>query len=461
MSHFPSPSLRPLLALLGAAALAVTLAAEPPVRDYSVSDATSEVLPKFKVVADAKNYDAALAILDAQIAKVPADSYDAAMLNQIKVQTLFQKGDFSKAIEPMEHALEISDAHNPTYFEERVTRDLLNYLTQLYVQEAVSSKNPVVASQLFAKADANMQKWLKLTPNSTADAQLLYAQLLYSWAAQNPEKPDLKLIQRALDQAEIGLHLAIHPKDTFYVIKLAALQQLGRTTETAEMFELLIKQKPESSTYYQQLAATYLGLSAQSGISSSEAMDLSLRAALTIERAQAQGHMNTPQYNFNLVGIYFNMGQFEKAADLLEAGLKAGTIDNEQKNWELYALCYQQLERPLKSIEVLKQAAKVFPKSGQLEFMIAQAYNGLEKSDEALPHLQAAVAKGNLTKPHQVYSYLAYVAYELKKFDIALEAAQKAVSDPEGAKDRQAQGLLKGIQDVMKEREAKKEKTKI
>ncbi|SDS33967.1 hypothetical protein [Opitutus sp. GAS368] len=446
MSHFPSPSLRPLLTLLGAAALAVTLAAQQPVRDYSLTDATGEVLPKFKLAADAKNYDAALAILDAQIAKVPADSYDAATLEQIKVQTLFQKGDFARAIEPMEHALAVSDAHTPTYFEERITRDLQNYLTQLYVQEAVGSKNPAVASKLFEKADGSMQKWLKLAPNSTADAQLLYAQLLYSWAVQNPEKPDLKLIQRALDQAEIGLHLAIHPKDTFYLIKLAALQQLGRTAETAEMFELLIKQKPESSTYYQQLAATYLGTGQE------------LRAALTIERAQAQGHMATPQYNFNLVGIYFNMGQFEKAADLLEAGLKAGTIDNEQKNWELYALCYQQLERPLKSIEVLKQAAKVFPKSGQIEFMIAQAYNGLEKSDEALPHLQAAIAKGNLTKPHQVYSYLAYVAYEMKKFDIALDAAEKAVADPEGAKDRQAQGLLKGIKDIIKEREAKKAK---
>jgi len=447
MSHLSSPTFRPFLALLGAAVLAVTLPAQQqPVRDYAFTDATSEVLPKFKAVADAKNYDAAIAILDAQIAKVPADSYDAAMLYQIKVQTLFQKGDFSKAIEPMERALAISEAKTPTYFEERITRDLLNYLTQLYVQEAVQSKNPAVASKLFQKADNSMQQWLKLNPKSTADAQLLYSQLLYTWAIQNPEKPDLKLVQRSLDQTEIGLHLAIHPKDTFYVLKLAALQQLGRTAETAEMFEVLIKQKPESSTYYQQLAATYLSTSQE------------LRAALTIERAQAQGHMNTPQYNFNLVGIYFNMGQYEKAADLLDAGLKAGTIDNEQKNWELYALCYQQLDRPLKSIDVLKQASKVFPKSGQIEFMIAQAYHGLEKTDEALPHLEAAVAKGNLTKPHQVYMYLAYIAFELKKFDKALDAAQKAAATPEGAKDPQTKGMIKAIEDTMRDREAKKAK---
>jgi len=446
MSHLSPSLLRSTLALLGSAALAATLAAQQPVRDYAFTDATSEVLPKYKQVVDAKNYDAAIAILDAQIAKVPADSYDAAMLYQIKTQTLLQKGDFPKAIEPTEKALAISDAKTPTYFEERITRDLLYFLTQLYVQEAVQTKVPAVATNLFVKADASMQKWLKLTPKSSADAQLLYAQLLYTWAVQNPEKPEIKLIQRALDQTEIGLKLAIRPKDTFYVLKLAALQQLGRTAETADMFELLIKQKPESSTYYQQLAATYL----------SSGQDL--RAALTIERAQAQGHMNTSQYHFNLVGIYFNLGQYEKAADLLESGLKAGTIENELKNWELYALCYQQLERPMKSIDVLKQAAKAFPKSGQLEFMIGQAYHGLEKTDDALVHLQAAVAKGGLTKPHQAYMYLAYIAFELKKFDVALDSAQKAAALPEGAKDPQTQAMIKAIQDTIADREAKKAK---
>jgi tetratricopeptide (TPR) repeat protein len=454
MSHFISRLPRPLLAALGASVLAVALSAQQPARDYSWSDSSQEMLPKFKTVVEAKNFDAAIAMLDAQIAKVPADSYDAAMLNQIKVQTLFQKGDFAKAIEPMERALALSEAKTPSYFDERVTRDLLNYLTQLYVQEAVQTKNPAAATKLFEKGDATMQKWLKLTPKSTADSQLLYAQLLYTWAVQNPEKPDLKLIQRALDETEKGLHLAIRPKDTFYVLKLASLQQLGRTAETAEMFELLIKQKPESSTYYQQLAATYLGLAGQAGDSPSAANELNLRAALTIERAQAQGHMNTPQYHFNLVGIYFNMGQFEKAADLLEAGLKAGTIENEQKNWELYALCYQQMERPLKSIEVLKQATKVFPKSGQLEFMIAQAYHGLEKSDEALSHATAAVAKGGLTKPHQTYLFLAYMGYELKKYDIALEAAKKAAAIPEGAKD--GANMVRSIEEIIKDRDAKK-----
>jgi tetratricopeptide (TPR) repeat protein len=81
--------------------------------------------------------------------------------------------------------------------------------------------------------------------------------------------------------------------------------------------------------------------------------------------------MNTPKDRFNLIGIYFNHGQYEKAAELLEVNLKNGGIENDSKNWELLNYSYQQLERPLKGIEALKQATKFFPKNGQLEFMIA------------------------------------------------------------------------------------------
>ncbi len=72
--------------------------------------------------------------------------------------------------------------------------------------------------------------------------------------------------------------------------------------------------------------------------------------------------------------------------------------------------------------------------------------------------MQAAVAKGNLSKPHQVLMYLAYIAFELKRFDIALEAAKKALATPEGAKDPQTKNMIKAIEDTIKDREEKKAK---
>jgi len=436
---------RSCLALLGAGLLLGTaFAAEAPVRDYSPSDATSEMLPKYRTAIEAKDYAGALTLLDAQLAKVDADSYDAALIYQIKTQTLLQKGDFSASVVPLEKGLALSDSKTPTYYEERATRELVYFLASLYLQEAVQAKVPAVATLNYQKGVKAMERWLTLTPKTTPEAQLIYAQLLYNWAVQNPEHANLDLIKRALEQVEIGLHLSTHPRDTLYIFKMACLQQLNRVEELTETLELIVKMKPDSANYWQQLAGYYLQA------------EQPLRAVITIERAQAHGQMIAPKDNYNLVGIYFNLGQFEKAAELLSAGLKDGKIENEIKNWELLALAYQQLDRPFKGIESLKDATKSFPKSGQLEFMIAQAYNSLDKPEDALPHLQAAVAKGDLAKPHQVYLFLAYVGYQLKKFDIALDAAKHAAEFPEGAKE--GKNMIKAIDDILREREAKKNK---
>lgn len=441
---FTSP-LRWICASAAAAILAVAMTAQQPAREYSLLDDTSENLPKFKTALDAKNYPEALNIINSLIAKVPADGYDMAYLLQLKMQIFLQQGDFAKSIEPMERSLALSESKTPTYFDERITRELYYYLVQLYFQEAAQTKNTSLAASLFDKAEKAMDHWLKLTPQTNADAQLIYSQLLFSKAMLNPEKPDQALLKRALEQVEIGLHLATRPKDTFYILKLVCLQQLDRNAESAELLELLVHQKPNSSTYWQQLAGMYLNLSQET------------RAIVTIERAQANGFMNAPKDQFNLVGIYFNIGQYEKAAELLENGLKSGQIESDPKNWELLALSYQQLQRPLKGVEALKQGAKAFPDSGQLEFQIAQVYTSLDKPDMALEHIQSAIKKGNLTKPHQAQLALAYTAYSLKKYDLALQAARKASEYPEGAKD--GQNMVKALEGLIADRDAKKNKS--
>ena len=52
--------------------------------------------------------------------------------------------------------------------------------------------------------------------------------------------------------------------------------------------------------------------------------------------------------------------------------------------------------------------------------------------------------------------FLAYTAFELEKFDDALESILKAEKTPEGAKDGQLIRLKSAIQEALKEREAAK-----
>lgn len=435
--------------LLGASLLLTSIPAQDAPktsRDYTLASEISEALGKFKTESDANNYDAALAIVESVQPKAAPDSYDAAFLYRIKAFTLLQKGDYAKAIEPMEKGLALSDSKTPNYYDETTTLTIVNYIAQLYFQEAAQTKNPTIAAASFDKAEKYAERWSKLVKKPTYENQLFYARLLYSKAVQNPDKPNLEVIKRALAESDKGLLMSNRPKDDFYLLKFVCLQQLEKYQESAEILELLVKNKPESASYWQQLASLYLNT------------EQPTRAVLTFERAQANGHMNAPKDNYNLVGVLFNIGQYTKAAELLESGLRSGKIEQTTDNWELLALCYQQMDRPIKGIEAMKEASKQFPNSGQIEFMIAQAYQALDQPANALTHAQAAMAKGNLTKskPHQVNFFIAYMAYELKKFDMALEYAKKAASYPEGARD--GNNLTKAIEDILKDREAKKNK---
>lgn len=449
-----SSLLRVLSLALALFAAGTAAAQQQPERNYQLTDATSTELGKIQPLLQATppNRAAALAIVDAQAAKVDPNSYDMAILMQIKAQIYLQDNQLAKAIEPLERCLALSNARTPTFFEPRATQEYTYYLSALYYQEAVAAKDPAVASRYYDKAEKYISEWSKITPKPAPETLSFYASLLYQRATANGDQVDTRRLRQSLEVTERALRLTTRPRDSFYQLKLACLLQLSENQQAAEVLELLVKQKPDNRTYWQQLAALYLNQAQSEGEKNPRiAQELNVRAIVTIERAQAFGHMNTPKDNFNLVGIYFNIGQFEKASELLENGLKTGGLENDPKNWELLSFCYQQLRQEYKSIDALKRATVAFPENGQFEYLIAQQYFGLEKPEDAFTHAKAAATKGNLTRPHSVYLFLAYVAFELKKFEDALEAVNKALTYPEGQTDG---ARMKGaIEDAIKERE--------
>lgn len=451
----PLSLLRALVLAAAVAAVGLTAArAQQQERNYTLSDSTSTELGKIQPLLQAKNIAGALAVLDAQARKVDPNSYDMAILMQVKAQIYLQDNQLAKAIEPLERCLNLSNAHNPPFFELRATQEYSYYLSALYYQEAAASKDPAVANRYFDKAEKYITDWARITPKPAPETLSFYASLLYQRATANADQLDVERLRRALEQTERALRLTIRPRDNFYQLKLACHLQLNENEKAAEVLELLVKQKPDNRTYWQQLAALYLNQAASvQEKNPSLAHEMNIRSIVTIERAQSFGHMNTPKDNFNLIGIYFNIGQFEKAAELLEAGLKSGAVENDPKNWELLSFSYQQLRQEYKSIDALKRAAAAFPQNGQFEYLIAQAYFSLEKSDEAFAHAQSAVKRGNLTRPHSAYLFLAYIAFELKKFDEALEAVNKALTYPEAKTD--GERMKTAIEDAIRERENK------
>jgi hypothetical protein len=424
-------------------------------KQHSVSEKTQEAFGKLKPLQDAQNYQGMLALLEG--IPVQPGSYDEALVLDMKAKIYGMTNQLSKAIAPWERAVQLSDQHG--YFNEKQVLDIINYLAQLYAQEAISTKDPKAAAPLFTKALTYFKRFIEKTPKPSPETISTYAMLLYHKAVGDPNNVDQALLKEARAVVEKALTADIKPKESFYQLLLALQQQQNDLAGSAELLELLLQKAPNKKDQWQMLMALYLQLSekAKENKDPNLGREYLVRAIVTAERAQKLGFLNTPKDNMNLVSLYLLANQFTKGTELLYNGMKNKTIDSEPHNWRILGRYYQEANMNEQAINVLKEATGLFPKNGELEVQIAQIYLQLEKTKEAYDHAKIAIQKGNLegTKPYGVHYLMAYTAYELGRIDDAQAAINAAEKFDESKKDSQFARLKDVVKDAIAEREAK------
>jgi tetratricopeptide (TPR) repeat protein len=438
----------------------------PAKKEHSLSEKVSEAFTKqLKPLQDKQDWAGMLALLDTL--QVAPGSYDEALILDMKAKLYATTNQLSKAIAPWEKSIELSDQHG--YFTEKQVNETIALLAQLYGQEASTVKVPpegqpgrqqalAQQQQYFGKAIQYFKRYLEKTPKPTPEMMMAYASILYYKAAADPNKLDQALLKEARQIVEQGLMTSIKPKEGFYQLLLTLQQQQNDLAGSSEILELLLKQSPNKKDYWQMLMAIYLQLSEKArteGKDEQAAKDYVVRAIVTAERAQALGHLQTPKDNMNLVSLYLMANQFTKGTELLYNGMKSGKIESEPNNWRVLGRYYMEANQNDQAIKVLNEAAKLFPKNGEIELQIAQLYIQMEKPKEALQHAKAAVQKGNFdnTKPFAAHYLVAYTAYDLGLLDEAAKAIEVAEKFPEAAKDPQFPKLKNVVVEAITERE--------
>jgi len=430
---------------------------EPPQLTQDTQDTINE---EVRPESEAKQWDKVLVSLNKILAKVPADSYDAALMTKLKFQAYLNlpKPDYPAALDCLERSLAISDAHH--YFTPKENQESVYYIAQLAYQEGATSKDPNVQMALYQKTLAALDRWLKgadmtsLTADNIQFIASVYFTLGQGVEINGEQKTDVPMLEKAMKWIDVGLQSAAVPREVFYQLKISALFQLNRLQEGYEYLELRLREKPENKGYWQQLAFTYMQLAsaASEKHDDPQAFTYNVRAILTLERAQKLGFLNSQKDNYNLVTLFFTIGQYYRACELLDRGLRDGEIEPTRPNWELLAYSYQQQHQDLRAVQTLEDATKDFPQSGQLEYQIAQVYSGMDRERDALEHIKLCIAKGGTEKPQVGWLFYAWLAYDLKDFNDATMAAQEAAKYPEAAKEaaRMLDAIKASLQDRAK-----------
>jgi predicted Zn-dependent protease len=343
-------------------------AAAPPSPTREISEKISVRLGELRDLTDAKNFPAALTLTDRLLADAAADSYDTFVLSQVKAQICLAQNRDAAALPPLETSLALADAH--PFLDARPKLDLVYLLAQVCAQLAAETKDAATLREHLDRAATLIRRWLVEAPSPTADAQLFAASVLYN-RAQSATPADPAQFAAALTETEKGLAFAVHPSEQFYVLMLATLQQLGDLARAAELLELLVAQHPANPGYWQQLAATYLNL-ATAAKNERVLHREQLRALLAIERAQRQNFLNTPSDQFNLAGLCFNLGQFDRAVELLEKNLSASPLAADRRSWALLVRACEQSHQDALALVALEKAAARFPDDREFARALAQ-----------------------------------------------------------------------------------------
>lgn len=429
-------------------------------KEHSFSEKTSEGLKKLGELQQQNPvpFQAMLTHIESVAAQAAPNSYDMAYLQNIRARLLAGMDKYAGAIEAWETALRLSDEHN--YFDPKDANEISLWLAQIMFMEASNIKVPAEQTKQINRALGYLKRHLDNSKKPTLETQALYAQLLYQQAVADDKKIDQARLKEARDVVEKAMLSTNTPKESFYLLLIAIMQQQGEMVRASEFLELFLKKFPTKKDYWPVLVSTYVNL-AQGEKEHERQREYYIRAINAMERAQALGFMKTPKDNYTLVTVYITAGQPSKATDILHAHLKAGTIESTIQNWRILGSYYQQANKEVEAIAALKEAAVLFPKDGNLDLQIGEAYRAVDKIKDANQFYVRAVAKGGLEKPLLGYYLMAYSFMELEDWDNAVKAINdaKRLHPRDYEKDEQLKSLAKHIENTVAEREeARKQK---
>jgi predicted Zn-dependent protease len=389
----------------------------PELPKKEISEAASAGFAKLRPLLEAKSYPGALALVEQLLAAAEPASYDAYLLWQIQAQILLNQNKLTEAIRPLERSHALAEG-NARFFDAATHLERLHLLAQLYSQEGAAQKTPAAQRTGYEKALAYTREWLARSPKPSADIANSAGSLLYHLATLDAAKPDLPRLREAADFAREALILSPNSGPQARLLLVACLRQLGDNASAAEHLEVLAAADPKNASIWSQLQGLYQN-AAEEAKDTAAARASNIRSLLVIERAQAAGQLLSPRDNYMKVALLYNLGQFVRAADLLETGLADGTLENSKRNWELLGSAYQRFGREDRALDAAQRALAKFPEDGALEFSLARLLHEAGKTEEAYSRGRSALAKPGLDKPGQTRLYLAFLAYELQRYDEA------------------------------------------
>ena len=329
--------------------------------------------------------------------KKSLNSYELANVYNLLAFVAYSKEDYPGALRAYENVIKQPDIPLAMEINTRFT------VAQLYF----------VQEQWQRGIDALLQ-WFKMTDTPNAGAYVLLAQGYYQ----------VKDYDKALSNVERAINMFKEkgkiPKEQWYNLARFLYFEKGDTNKTVAVLEELLTHYPKKQ-YWVQISHMY-------GEQKKEWQQLS-----AMETAYVQDMLDKGTEMTTMAYLYLNADVPYKAAKVMDKGLSSGAIEGKSKDWELAGNSWRQAQEIKKAIPAMEQAAAKSDK-GELYARLGNVYLDGDQYQKAVTALNKGLKRGGVKRPDTAQLVLGMAYFNLKQYDNARKAFQRAGKDERSAK---------------------------
>ncbi|HLS83936.1 MAG TPA: tetratricopeptide repeat protein [Arenimonas sp.] len=273
----------------------------------------------------------------------------------------------------------------------------------------------------YDKAVQYLDRLIAETKTDKAEVYGLLGQIQYN-AGNYPEA--VAAVKRALELEKEK------PDDSWQQILMASYHEMGDEDAALTLAEEQYRKDPTDKRAMLNLVTLY------------SQMDQSQKAIALMEEARAK-NMLTEQRDYEILyAAYLNSeGGEAKAAAVIQEGLDKGLLPADAKTYTYLGQAYYFSDQIEPAIGAFRQAAAA-AKDGEPGLYLSQILSNEDRQGEAKAAAQAALAKG-LKKPGEAWMVIGRSEFYMDNLPAAREAYRKAMADP--ATRSQAQKALAQI----------------
>ena len=359
-----------------------------------------ERLAEAQVLAEAKDYAGAAAILNDMIAedgKRALNSYELANVYNLFAFLSYATEDYAQSLRYYEQVIAQPDIPLAMEINTRFT------IAQLYfVQEK------------WQQGIDALLVWFELNEKPNAGAYVLLAQGYYQ--VKNFDLA-LKNVETAIDMHEGEGKL---PKEQWYNLARFLYFDKEDFDSALDVLNTLIIYYPKKQ-YWVQASHLY-------GEKKEEQKQLAL-----MEAAYEQGFLDRSSELVTMSYLYLNAEVPYFAASVIEKGFDDELVDDKSKNYELAGSAWAQAREVAKSIPMMEKAAAKSDE-GELYVRLGNVYLDGDQFAKAADSVSKGLKKGGVKRPDQARLVLGMAYFNLGEYNKARKAFRDAGKDERSEK---------------------------